>query len=266
MNSNFAFLMNPTKNKEEDGDRYKSFKKILNNFISGNKDQNQYEDDCRALFGIQAYILFTLDRVVSQLSKQLQSLLAEEGSSKLLAMYTLNCNNQDEQLYHSNCVKLLEDERCFRFELEKFPNCGLLTIQLLDSLHNPPMYVDFGSPEKIEKWAQYVESYVGSEESPLDNKNHHVFLHRNLKKTKQRGNSMQNIETGNGLECRICVTTFRLFYVEHTEDYLYRPGKIIKSKKQTDKRFQYQQQQQKHLVDVLQKKFGMAVATESPFV
>jgi len=181
-NSNFAFLMNPTKNlKDDDGDRYKSFKKILNGFISGAKDQNQYEDDCRTLFGIQAYILFTLDRVVSQLTKQLQALLSEEKSSKLLAMFTLNCNKPDERLYHSNCVKLLEDDLCFRFELERNPNRGLFTIQLLDSLHNPPMYIDLGTTEKIEKWSQYVDTFIASEDSVLDNNaTHGVFFAKEL--------------------------------------------------------------------------------------
>ena len=40
----------------------------------GAKDSSLYEDECRALFGIQSYVLFTLDRVVNQLTKQVRLL------------------------------------------------------------------------------------------------------------------------------------------------------------------------------------------------
>jgi len=65
------------------------------------------------------------------------------------------------------------------------PNC-LFTMQLLDSIHNPPMFIDFGSSERMEKWSQYVESFIRTEDSPLENKKHHVFLQRNLNKKKKK--------------------------------------------------------------------------------
>lgn len=34
----------------------------------------------------------------------------------------------------------------------------------------------------------------------------------------------------NGLECKICSSTYKLFYVEETEDYFYRVGQLSKAR------------------------------------
>ena len=34
----------------------------------------------------------------------------------------------------------------------------------------------------------------------------------------------------NGLECKICTSTYRHFYVEETEDFYYRPGRLSRAK------------------------------------
>jgi hypothetical protein len=33
---------------------------------------------------------------------------------------------------------------------------------------------------------------------------------------------MENVVVSNGLECKICLTTYRLFYVQDTHDFFYR--------------------------------------------
>ena len=46
---------------------------------------------------------------------------------------------------------------------------------------------------------------------------------RNLKKNL-RPDIMHDVTSVDGLECKVCLTTYRLFYVEDTEDFLYRNG------------------------------------------
>ena len=48
--------------------------------------------------------------------------------------------------------------------------------------------------------------------------------------------ALDNVNAHNGLECRICLSTYRLFYVEDTADYLYRKGSIAKAHKFAAKR------------------------------
>ncbi len=51
---------------------------------------------------------------------QLQALLSEEKCSKLLALHSYECTRGgSEELYHSNIVDLLAEERCFRFEFNQ---------------------------------------------------------------------------------------------------------------------------------------------------
>jgi paired amphipathic helix protein Sin3a len=76
-NSQFAVLLNPNKDKkqlEQERDKFQLFLKHLNGFMLGAKEQNAFEDECRSLFGVQAYILFTIDKLVGQLTRHVQIL------------------------------------------------------------------------------------------------------------------------------------------------------------------------------------------------
>lgn len=73
-NINLAYILNSNRDKkpEDEKDKYSNFIKLLASFLMGSRDQtNQstYEDDCRAMFGVQSYVLFTLDKLISQLTK-----------------------------------------------------------------------------------------------------------------------------------------------------------------------------------------------------
>jgi hypothetical protein len=104
---------------------------------------------------------------------QLQTILSEEICSKLLAWYSFQVSKgtADEITYYANCVDVLREDKCFRFESvvvsqmdekkirfiffsrqkKKSPddNPGFLTIQYLDTNSNLPAFVDF-SIEKQE--------------------------------------------------------------------------------------------------------------------
>lgn len=42
----------------------------LFNLIDGSSDNTKFEDDCRAIIGTQSYVLFTLDKLIYKLVKQ----------------------------------------------------------------------------------------------------------------------------------------------------------------------------------------------------
>ncbi len=66
------FLLNPNKDRKtiDEKDKFQTFLKLLNSLMLGQKEQSVFEDECRALFGVQTYVLFTLDKVIAQLTKQ----------------------------------------------------------------------------------------------------------------------------------------------------------------------------------------------------
>lgn len=48
-------------------DYYPAFLDMVKNLLDGNMDSNAYEDTLREMFGIHAYIAFTLDKVMDAL-------------------------------------------------------------------------------------------------------------------------------------------------------------------------------------------------------
>jgi paired amphipathic helix protein Sin3a len=219
-----------TASDSEKKDPYQHLITSIYALMEGSLEQSKFEDDCRDMFGISSYILFTIDKLIVQLAKQLQILITDDSCAKLLALYAYEGSRPRgslEVIYHSNVLELLpEDDRCFRFEFSQ-ESCEL-TIQLLDST-DKPRFVDLSFDK--DKWAEYVENYVQSDKSHLDVRKHKVFLLRNQRKwTKKGGNPMENVVVSNGLECKICLTTYRLFYVQDTHDFFYRRGSLEKAK------------------------------------
>jgi histone deacetylase complex regulatory component SIN3 len=196
--------------------------------MEGSLDQAKFEDDCRDMFGISSYILFTIDKLIVQLARQLQTVLSEESCAKLLALYTYEGSRPKgslELIYHSNVLELLnEDERCFRFEFNQ-DTCDF-SIDLLDGTEKP-RFLDLSFSK--EKWAEYVDNYMQAQDTSLDVRKHKLFLTRELKKNAGK-EALEGIEVRNGLECKICLTTYKLFYVEDTHDFLYRRGSLARAR------------------------------------
>ncbi len=66
---------------------YPAFLDIVRNLLDGNMESTQYEDTLREMFGIHAYISFTLDKVVHNCVRQLQYLVQDEVSSSVKQIY-----------------------------------------------------------------------------------------------------------------------------------------------------------------------------------
>lgn len=54
---------------------YPTFLTMAKNYMEGNIDCTTYEDTCREMFGVQAYLAFTLDRLVQNIVRQVWPIL-----------------------------------------------------------------------------------------------------------------------------------------------------------------------------------------------
>jgi paired amphipathic helix protein Sin3a len=133
----------------------------LYNLLDGSSDNTKFEDDCRAIIGTQSYVLFTLDKLIYKLVKQvkgigfpstfsfssflpflplsshqivlyfpqLQTVAADEMDNKLLQLYAYEKSRKPGRLvdivYHENARVLLHDENIYRIE------CVSLVVLLL---------------------------------------------------------------------------------------------------------------------------------------
>ena len=46
---------------------------MAKNYMEGNIDSSTYEDTCREMFGVHAYLTFTIDRLVQNLVRQVNT-------------------------------------------------------------------------------------------------------------------------------------------------------------------------------------------------
>jgi histone deacetylase complex regulatory component SIN3 len=83
-------------------------------------------------------------------------------------------------------------------------------------------YEDIEKKKVEEKCIGYIEHLI-KQENNFKIKNN-IFLKRNFKKIK---NQNKNVFFKNGLEIKVCIATFKIFFVENTEDVFFR----LKNKK-----------------------------------
>ncbi|PWA02816.1 hypothetical protein BB558_001036 [Smittium angustum] len=141
-------------------DYYSLMLDLIEKQINNQLDSNAFEDSIRFLFGTSAYLLLTVDRLFSTLSKQLQSIISDSKCCDLVSLFeelnVTNCSNlRDYISYRIRAQQIIGiSEFVYRFDYI-YPN-QLLTIQLLkqnDSTLDTNVSME-------DKWAYYVDSYI----------------------------------------------------------------------------------------------------------
>ena len=173
-------------------DYYVAFLDMVKNLLDGNMDANTYEDTLREMFGIHAYIAFTLDKVVSYAVRQLQHCVTERTAIACTDLFvkeqkrgatggscaTAHKRAHLEMAYQRSGEKAVQDENCFKIYIYK-KDCRM-TVELLDTDSEDPKKVD-----DAKKWSSYKECYTDI--TNADNKPRSpVYLNRNLRMYKKR--------------------------------------------------------------------------------
>ena len=186
-------------------DYYPAFLDMVKNLLDGNMESSTYEDTLREMFGIHAYIAFTLDKVVSYAVRQLQHCVTERTAINCMEMFqkeqkrgsaggactTAHRRVHQELAYQHAVEKAVQDENCFKIYIYK-KDCRL-TIEMIDT--DPDEHKKL---EEAGKWSTYKENYVNCVKTEA--KEHlPLFLHRNLRRYKRksfRNNSLNSCKDG----------------------------------------------------------------------
>ncbi|KAL5552983.1 hypothetical protein UlMin_040384 [Ulmus minor] len=208
-------------------DLYGRFMSALYNLLDGSSDNTKFEDDCRAIIGTQSYVLFTLDKLIYKLVKQLQTVASDEMDNKLLQLFAYEKSRKPgrfvDRVYHENARVLLHEENIYRIECSSSPTH--LTIQLMDYGHDKP---EVTAVSMDPNFSAYLHNDFLSV-IPVKKEKPGIFMKRN--KRKYAGNDdqvMEGVKIINGLECKIACTSSKVSYVLDTEDFLFRPRKMRK--------------------------------------
>lgn len=208
------------KNEIEPEDYYPAFLDMVKNLLDGNMEAQAYEDTLREMFGIHAYISFTLDKVVSNAVRQLQHLVIDEACVDCYELFQSEKKNGAtggycggavdrqlaELLYQKRAEKLLSDENCFKlfivsskkhFEFEQvliflvflqYHQSGKMTIELLDTESDGQNSEQ--EEESTKKYLSYVDRFIQPGDEISDECREHlarkpVFLPRSIRSYNQ---------------------------------------------------------------------------------
>ena len=234
-----------TKGKKAE-DIHKEFLILLFNLLNGTTDQSQFEDDCRLLLGQNSYLLFTLDKLIYKLIKQVQALLAEEIDAKLIHLAEYEAARDapfHEGVYRANACVLLGDETPYRIGSEN--NGKTLQIQLCEPSLDK---IDVRAGAMDGHFATHLEGFlhVAAHEDTtivetgykeMDEKERAPVFLRRAKKSAgfvvcsatgetdsqlSYQSAMTNVSIQNALECKISCSTSKVSYVLDTEDVFFR--------------------------------------------
>ncbi|KAE9449196.1 hypothetical protein C3L33_18906, partial [Rhododendron williamsianum] len=190
------------------------FMGALYNLLDGSADNAKFEDDCRAIIGNQSYVLFTLDKLIYKLVKQLQTVASDETDNKLLQLYEYEQSrtreNYVDAVYYDNVHVVLHDENIYRFECSSSPSS--FSIQLMDDGSDKS---DVIAVSVDPNFAAYLHNdflpVVSSKKEPFG-----IFLQRSkhqyagLDESSAICKAMEGVCVVNGLEYILCPRYRRL--------------------------------------------------------
>ncbi|XP_020098720.1 paired amphipathic helix protein Sin3-like 5 isoform X2 [Ananas comosus] len=129
----FAKTMS-TMNDKSSNDLYEKFKVSLYRLLGKSSGNSEYEDDCFAILGTQSYVLFTLDKLIDRVLKQLDNIMSSSQASEFLQLHanvkTIRLGKSSNLGYYEKARALLPNESIFRFE--SFGNPTRLSIELIN--------------------------------------------------------------------------------------------------------------------------------------
>lgn len=111
---------------------------MVKSLLEGNLDNQTFEDQLRELFGIHAYIWFTMDKLMMTLTRQLQHIVTDERTLELTRQWRFQRSQnaretgaggrrasrvdrtEKEERYRRRAVRIINpdnDDSCYRIEI-----------------------------------------------------------------------------------------------------------------------------------------------------
>ncbi|XWS44244.1 hypothetical protein CRYUN_Cryun15aG0027700 [Craigia yunnanensis] len=207
-------------------DLYTRFMSALYSLLDGSADNAKFEDECRAIIGNQSYVLFTLDKLIYKLVKQLQAVATDEMDNKLLQLFEYEKSRKHlktmDSVYYENARVLLHEENIYRLKCSSLPS--RLSIQLMDNVIEKPEAFAVSMEPNFSAFLHndFLSAFPGKKEP------HGITLNRNKNKYVSLDEfaatcmAMEGVELVNGLENKIACNSYKISYVLDTEDFFYR--------------------------------------------
>ncbi|XP_074583786.1 paired amphipathic helix protein Sin3-like 5 [Curcuma longa] len=112
---------------------FAKFKKALYSYLNGSTNKSNFEEDCFTFVGPQAYLLSTLDVLLSKLVKQLQEVASNKKENEFLQLFAYEnsrISSRSTDLIYLQNVYAIHHGDIFRFECSSNPT--KLSIQFME--------------------------------------------------------------------------------------------------------------------------------------
>ena len=207
---------------------YDTLLDLCEKLFDGDVDQGTYEESVRYMYGIEGYLVFTLDKVISAMIKVVQFLTTDSKCQEMQVIMEANRANPQSTLtsYRQQIADRMaaegligKDESLFR--LEWVPSSSTLLIQMLSK---DDLTLDDARTVE-QSWLHYMSSFsLWTPTEGLPAEAQAPFIKRSLSAhgANENDGGETRYVTRSGLEIRICLRTFKLFFAHGTEDVFVR--------------------------------------------
>ncbi|CAM0137869.1 unnamed protein product [Umbelopsis sp. WA50703] len=196
-----------------------------------NIEQQMFEECCRYIFGTDAYIMFTIDKLVAALIKQVQTLSHDTKSSELVQLFQSDRDLESTSprlvsVYRLRAEDIVgSDENLYRINLD---NESLqMSVQLLGK---DDYMLETSAEDKYENYVASYMDWVKTTEGVDERRLQPTFLKRNLR-PNLHDKHLSKLFVRSGMQYKICRDTYHMFYIIGSEDIFMRP---VSSSSQTE--------------------------------
>uniref|UniRef100_A0A674NWW2 Paired amphipathic helix protein Sin3b n=1 Tax=Takifugu rubripes TaxID=31033 RepID=A0A674NWW2_TAKRU len=228
---------------------YPAFLDMVRSLLDGNLDSAQYEDTLREMFTIHAYIGFTIDKVIHNIIRQLQHLVSDEVCLQVVDLYLAerkrgaaggNLSSQCvraawETSYQWKAERVMAEENCFKVMFIQNKGIVTMAVELLDTEEaqaDDPLDVQVSSPLCTQgctfKCCSNNNGFIILASIPC-----FTFSVRQVEamRCRREWHRQLGVENAGSLDCRFKLNTHKMVFVMNSEDYMYRRGALVKSRK-----------------------------------
>lgn len=241
-------------------DPYASLVTFTAKFVTGALEQTYFEEKVRYLFGSCSFHLFTFDKLIASITRQAQAILNDAVCDNLLRLFeTIRSNTKRSFTDYSiklaaESIINSDEENLFQIDT---PAAGTIGVRLVD--RRASFYAPFvasgamhgegafdrlshgggaqgtGADSIEEKWSRYIDRFVCEDDYQLvQERRPPLILRRCMLRVGLPAGlkalaalhppsdepSHASVVIRYELECKICINTYKMYFVEESEDFI----------------------------------------------
>ncbi|GAN07470.1 sin3 protein [Mucor ambiguus] len=214
---------------------YNAILEMIDHFFDGDIDQQVFEEHTRYIFTTDAYLIFTIDKLVHSMVKQIQAITVDPKSVELIRLFRSDKGLESMSprilsVYRLRAEDIVgSEENLYKLNFDN--DARNMTIQLIGK--DDYML----EPTAADKYEDYVASYmdwVNTTEGIDASSMKPTFLTRNLRPQDEH---LNKIFVRSKLQYKIDQDTYHMYYIVGSEDIFVRPQNA-NDKQQGDKKSQ----------------------------